>query len=274
MVSLKNKIVFVTGSSKGIGKALAIELLKVGSEVVLNGRDEQGLEQTRKELSESGKKVMALPGDVTDSENFKSNIHKIIETYGRLDVLVLNAGVSTYGEIEDVEDKALHTVMNVNTMAPYSCSRIALPYLKETKGSLIFISSLAALHGLPKTSLYCMSKMALTALAQSLRIDLKKTGVHIGIIYAGFIKNDPEKTTVLGNGEVIPINSRPGWMTHSKVDTARMIIRNIRRRKFKTIHTPIGKLFNYIFRHFPRFTMLLGGIMIKSSEKLTKIEDW
>lgn len=273
MVNLENKIAFVTGSSKGIGKALAHELLKSGSQVIINGRNEECLEYAREELSKTGKPVLALQGDVSDSEVFESIIQEIIARYGRLDILILNAGLSTYGLIDEVENQALQTVMKTNTLGCYSCAHIAVPHLKKTKGSLVFISSLAGLIGMPRTSLYCMSKMALTALAQSLKIELRKTGIHIGIAYVGFTKNDPDKTVIGCDGGPIPIIPRPDWLVQSKEKAVKSILRLIRKRRFKIILTPMGKIMNYIIRHFPRISLLLGGILMKSSEKLTKPED-
>jgi short-subunit dehydrogenase len=265
---MKDKIVFISGSSRGLGKAIAIELLKIGSHVVINSRDEKVLEQTRLELTEYSSKVMALAGDVSDSFCFKSITEKIIEQFGRLDVLILNAGYSCSGRVEDTDDKALHTVMDVNTLSVFSSTHIALPYIKLSKGSIVFISSLAGLHGLPRTSLYSMSKMALTALAQSLKIDLKGSGVHIGIIYAGFVENDKEKTTVDCQGNDIPILPRPKWITQSKSKVAKAILRNIRRRKFKSVLSPAGKVLNYMARHFPRLSLLILGRLSKASEEL------
>lgn len=273
MARLENKVAFVTGSSKGIGRAIAIELLKNRSHVILNGRNEKCLEATAKDLSNNGEPLLALQGDVSDSQVFRTMIEKIIERYGRLDILILNAGVSTYGIIEDVEDKALQSVMSINTLACYSCAHVAVPYLKQSKGSLVFISSLAGLHGLPRTSLYCMSKMALTGLAQSLRLDLRKSNVHIGIIYVGFTRNDPDKTIVDCQGEIKPIIPRPNWITQSKQKVARAILRNIKRRRFKSILSPMGRIMNYLFRHFPRFSMFLVQLSSKSSEKLTVAEE-
>ena len=140
---MKDKIVFVSGSSRGLGKATAIELLKAGSQVVINSRDEKVLEQTRLELTEYSSKIMALPGDISDSFCFKSITEEIIKEYGRLDVLILNAGFSCSGRVEDTEDKALHTVMDVSRQ----CGR-----LRDAVVVLPAISVLLALGAVTKNT--------------------------------------------------------------------------------------------------------------------------
>jgi len=269
MGKFEGKVALVTGSSKGIGKAVARKLLKKGATVVLNGRNSKTLEKARQELSGSGNEVLAIASDVSDSEAFSKTLQQIIDRYGKLDILVLNAGVSTYGDVESVTDEALQHVMNINTNGPFKCARLALPYIRKSKGSIVFISSLAGLHGLPNSSVYCMSKMALTAFAQSLRLELTGKKVHIGIVYVGFTVNEPDKTTIAPDGSIKKLQGRPGWVQQPVNKVAGRIVANIQWRRFRMVLSPIGKVMAFFARYFPRFWLFAMRGTIKSSRKLT-----
>ena len=310
MGKFKNKVVFITGSSKGIGKSTAVELLRRGAKVVLNGRNIHVLNRTAKELgriaeesekgrtAEGGKiansreiadshentdveqiadnrkvtdgmEIMQISGDMSDPESFEQAINAIVERFGRLDILILNAGLSSYGTVERTGDQTLYNVMKANTLGPFTGARIALPHIRKTKGSIVFISSLAGLHGIPHSSVYSMSKMALTALAQSLKTELTGQGIHIGILYIGFTQNDPEKMAVGPDGRIRPIQSRPGWVQQSTQKVARLILRNISRRKFRSTLSTMGKTMAFFSRYFPRLFQLSMRGMLKQAEKLT-----
>ncbi len=263
-----NKVVFVTGSSKGIGKAVAIEMLNAGAKVVLNGRNSQVLEKTAAALSSRGE-VMQIVADVSESQAFEDALKKIIERFGQLDVLVLNAGLSSYGAVERTSDNSLESVMRVNTFGPFRGARIALPALRKTGGSIVFISSLAGFHGTPYASVYSMSKMALTALAQSLRTELTGEGVHVGIVYVGFTRNEPDKTAVAPDGSIRPLQERPGYIQQPVEKVAKKIVGSIRRRRFRTTLSPMGKFMGFLIRYFPRISLLAIRSMRKQAAKLT-----
>ncbi|MEX0982888.1 MAG: SDR family NAD(P)-dependent oxidoreductase [Bacteroidales bacterium] len=271
MGKFKNKVVFITGSSKGIGKATAVELLHRGAKVVLNGRNAETLARTAEELEQTAacEEIMQIAGDMSDPETFEKAINAILKRFGRLDILVLNAGLSSYGTVEKTGDQTLYNVMKANTLGPFTGARITLPYIRKTKGSIVFISSLAGLHGIPHSSVYSMSKMALTALAESLKTELTGQGVHIGIIYVGFTQNDPEKTAVGPDGRIRPIQSRPGWTQQSPEKVARLILRNISRRRFRSTLSTMGKIMAFFNRYFPRLFQFFMRSMLKQAEKLT-----
>ncbi len=269
MRNFSDKVVFITGSSKGIGRAIAEEMLNNGARVVLNGRNREVLDKTAKELSGPGRELLQIAADVSMPEAFSSALDQIIERFGRLDILILNAGLSAYGAVEKTGNASLEKVMQVNTFGPFTGARMALPHIVASRGSIVFISSLAGLHGIPYSSVYSMSKMALTALAQSLKTELTGKGVHIGIVYVGFTQNDPNKTTVAPDGTIRPLQERPGSVQQSPQKVARLILRSIRFRRFRTTLSAMGKLMAFLSRYFPRlFQFSLRG-MLKSAQKLT-----
>lgn len=269
MQKLSGKVVFITGSSKGIGRYVAEEMLEKGAKVILNGRNREVLEKTAQDLSGPGRELLQIAADVSRPEAFSEAMDLIIGRFGRLDILILNAGLSSYGAVEKTSDISLEKVLHVNTFGPFTGARIALPHIRASRGSIVFISSLAGLHGIPYSSVYSMSKMALTALAQSLKTELTGQGVHIGIVYVGFTQNDPNKTAVAPDGTIRPLQDRPGWVQQSPRKVARLIIRCIRRRRFRMTLSAMGQLMAFLSRYFPRLFQFGMRGMLKSAQKLT-----
>jgi short-subunit dehydrogenase len=269
MGKFTDKVVFITGSSKGIGKVTAIELLKQGAKVIINGRNEKVLSETAKTLSEYGGELMEIAADVSETNACEKAVNKIIERFGRLDILILNAGLSSFGLIEDTGDETLESVIKVNTLGPFIGVRTALPHIKKSKGSIVFISSLAGLQGIPHSAVYSMSKMALTAMAQSLKTELTGQNVHVGIIYVGFTQNDPNKMAIGPDGTVRPIQDRPAWVQQTPEKVAKLILRNIKRRKFKSTLSKMGKITAFGTRYLPRLWQYSMKGVLKSAEKLT-----
>lgn len=270
MGRITEKVVFITGSSKGIGRSLAIEMLRQGAKVVINGRNTKQLESTAEILREHGGTVLPLPGDVSDPVTFRSALSNISDHFGRLDILVLNAGLSSYGAVENTCDTSIDNVLKVNTIGPFTCARDALPLIRESQGSIVFISSLAGIHGIPFSSVYSMSKMSLTALAQSLKTELTGEGVHIGIVYVGFTRNDPDKTAISPDGTIKKLQDRPGWVQQSQERVAKLIARSIRRRRFRTTLSAMGKMMAFASRYFPGLFQFGMRGMLKKAKEFTK----
>ena len=253
MNDLSGKVVLVTGSTAGLGRQLALDLLREGAHVVINGRDMEKINETRQHLLSSGWEVLAVKGDVSKPVDCRKMIAFCISEYGRLDILVNNAGTGCNGLFKDTVPRAARMVLEANLFGTIYPSYHALPHIIKSRGSIVFISSLAAFHGVPFNSSYSMSKMALTALSQSLRIELSGSGVHIGVMYVGFLKNGPNKKVVSGNGMLVPAGGRPGKFTMSMEEASRTVIRGIRKRKPISVFTFMGKFMYMANRLSPRF---------------------
>jgi NAD(P)-dependent dehydrogenase (short-subunit alcohol dehydrogenase family) len=263
--TFKDKVVIVTGSSRGIGRATAQRLACSGAAVVLNGRNTTKLENTRIDMEKKGYTVFGIPGDVTSIKESKNLIEKTIERFGTIDVLINNAGIVSRGKFEDLKPDVFRKVVEGNLLGSVYTTMFALPYLKRTEGSIVFISSLAALRGFPIASPYSASKMGLTALAESLRIELAETGIHVCIIYVGFTENDPEKRVLSADGTMIHVDT-PFRVPQEK--TADWIVQSIVKKKFKAVLTPLGKLSSLAQRLAPRLVELTLKYSYKKMERL------
>lgn len=266
--SVSNKVVLVTGSNLGIGKATALELAERGALVVINGRKADRLESVRAQIEQNGGKVLAVVADVTNPDDCETMVQKIIDHYGRLDVLISNAGISMRGSFEDVSPEVFKQVMDVNFHGAVNITKAALPHLKNNRGRIMYISSVAGIRGLQGISAYCSAKMALTALAESMRIELSKTGIKIGITYVGFTQNDPVKRTMAADGQLIPIEERSNKNAQTTNEVARAIIRNIEKGHFKNVLTPLGKLNAFANKICPK---LVEKVLIKANDKVSKM---
>ena len=264
MSTFKNKVAIITGSSQGIGKTLALEMCQKGASVVLNGRTESKLKKTFEELKLLGYNVIAIKGDITCLADCERIVRETIKAFGQIDFLINNGSVTMQEKIDLIETSTFEGVFNSNSMGAFYPTKVALPYLKKTKGSVIFISSLAGLHAMPSASGYSMGKMALSSLWQSLSIELSHTGIHFGICYLSFTKSEKEKTMLAANGNRVPVPKRPSFILQSQSKVAKSIMRVIKYRKPKRVFSIFGKIVSTFFRHFPGLAL---RIMILNQKK-------
>lgn len=264
----QDKVVIITGSNLGIGKSTAIELAKLGAKVVLNGRSVDRLESTRKALVDKGADVISIPADVTNYEDCKRLMEQTIEKYGQVDVLINNAGISMRGNFDEVEPEVYKQVMDVNFHGAVNATKAALPYLLKSKGRIMYISSVAGIRGLQSIGAYCSAKMALTALVESMKIELHGTGIKLGITYVGYTQNDPVKRTIAADGSLIPIEARSEKNAQTTEQVAKSIIKNIQKGKFKSVLTTLGKLNAFANKFFPR---LVDRMLIMANKKFSKM---
>lgn len=238
MSYFEGKVALITGASRGVGLALARQLCERGASVVITARGEERLKKSEKELIELGGKVAACVGDVSNWEDASRMVNTAIENFGRLDILVNNAGVSMRGEFQRLSPEVCRQVVQTNLMGSIFVSRAGVNHLIESQGSLVFISSIAGIFGLPGASIYCASKKALTGLAESLRIELAPK-VHVGVVYLGYTEHDPEKRILLADGAG-GLPDRPAH--HTQKEASEIILRMIERRKREIVMTPVGVL--------------------------------
>jgi len=265
---VKDKIIIVTGSSAGLGKELSRQLAKQGALVVMNGRNEERLNRVVREFKEKGYNVHGIAADAGSPENCKMLVDEARAKFGRIDVLVNNAGGGMRGFFEEMTDEGIKVVLNNNLMSATYMTRYALPHIKESKGSIIFISSVAGRFGFPFLSIYSMAKMALTALIQSLRIELKGSGVHLGILYVGIVHDDSEKTIIRPDGQSVPSPPKPNSLAQSQEKVSKSVIRMIKRRRKRMTLSLAGKVLTFFIYLSPAF---VSAVFSASTKRVRKI---
>jgi short-subunit dehydrogenase len=186
-MDFKNKVVIITGASSGIGKACAEEFAKRGANLVLAARQYVTLCEITAQLEKQyGIKAVAVQADVSKEEDCQHIMKQAVVTFGRIDVLINNAGLSMRALFQDVDLSVLKNLMDVNFWGTVYCSKYALSEILKTKGSIIGVSSIAGYRGLPGRTGYSASKFAMNGFMESLRTELLKTGVHVMVACPGF----------------------------------------------------------------------------------------
>ncbi len=264
---MKDKVAIVTGSSMGIGKAIAMELAQNGAKIILNGRDQKKLYNTEKEFLKNGFDVTAVAADVSRPDQCKYLISETLKAYGKIDILVNNAGESSRGTVERMAISNIKALIETNYSGAAYMSKYSIPQLKETKGNIIFINSVGGLRGMPYNSAYTASKMAQAALAQALRIELYDYGIHVGLVYVGFTENDPKKIILDEDGTKTYLPKRGNVRLAKPESVARNVHRMIENRTDSITLTNLGHLADFMIHLFPK---LSDWILLTSREQIQK----
>lgn len=253
-------VTLISGSSQGIGHALAEMLLARGERVMLNARSKDKLENVLRDFQSrfSEGQAAGLAGDISDPLFCKDLVAATVREFGQLHVLVNNAGVAGTGRLDASSLASYDRILDINLKGSVYLTHAAVDALKQSHGYILMVGSLAGLHGLPSFSAYSMSKMALTAFAQSIRAELSSSGVNVGIAQVGFTRNDSDKTQINPDGEVEPVPQRPARLQATQTHTARLLLRQIDRRGHTSTHSLLGKLLAAMIRISPR---LVGWIL-------------
>ena len=190
-MDLKDKIVLVTGASKGIGKNISIALAKEGAITVLTSRNKEMLEKTQKEIEFSGGIAMAIPADISKEKELSDLFGKIRDRFGRLDILINNAATIITGKMMDFSLKDYDTIMQTNLRGLYICCQQALKLmLPQKSGYIINISSVAGFKGYPGQSAYTASKHGVMGITKSLAAEVYKDGIFVAAILPGGVDTD------------------------------------------------------------------------------------
>jgi NAD(P)-dependent dehydrogenase (short-subunit alcohol dehydrogenase family) len=236
---LAGKVVLVTGSARGIGLAIAKLCAEHGARIVISDVLDAELAEQRKALEDAGHEVLAQHCDVRDPEACADLVRATKERFGGLDVVVNNAGISIVAPFSDCTPEACRRLVEVNLLGSVYLSLASLDELERTRGHLVFIASVSGIRAIPTGALYSASKAAMRSLAESLRVELKPKGIHVGVVSPGFTTSESSKTVMRGDGTPRPID-RPPHDTPEGV--ARQVVALIDKRQRERVLTPLGKL--------------------------------
>jgi short-subunit dehydrogenase len=236
-------VVIITGASAGIGRELALQLAEQGAWLALAGRNAEKLEEVASQCRQRGCKAVVVPTDVTQQSQCKNLIERTVAEYSRIDTLINNAGITMWARFDEIRDLALiEQIMRVNYFGSVYCTYYALPYLKETQGRIVGISSLTGKTGVPTRSGYAASKHAMAGFFDTLRIELADYGVSVTMIYPGFVATEVRQRAFGPDGK--PLGKSP--VREDKVMTvetcARLIVQAAAKRKREFVMTLRGRL--------------------------------
>lgn len=257
------KVVIITGASSGIGLATAKEFAAKGDCVVLAARNIAKLKSTvtvlqnlhGEEVKIGEKRVprfLAVETDVVKEEDCKNLVARTVEVYGRVDVLVNNAGISMRAMFKDLDLSVIKNLMDVNFWGTVFCTKYALPYLLQTKGSVVGVISIAGFKGLPARTGYSSSKFAIYGFLDTLRVEHLHDGLHVMIFAPGFTASNIRFTALTADGSAQGETPRDEGKMMSAEEVASRLVKGVYKRKAQIILTPIGKLTVWLNKFFPR----------------------
>ena len=264
----QDKIVVITGGTEGIGKSMVEQFLQKNARVATCGRNVEKIDQLKSELNNSNLFIMQC--DVSDENQAKNFIISVIKHFGKLDILINNAGISMRSLFKDVSLDAMKKLMDVNFWGSVHCTKYAIDAIIQQKGIIVGISSIAGYRGLPGRSGYSASKFALNGWMEALRTELLDDGVHVMWVAPGFTQSNVRKAALTKDGREqgnSPLNESK-LMTAD--ECASHILNAIKKRKRNLVLTFQGKQTVFLNKHFPAITDNLtkkfffkNGVLVK-----------
>ncbi len=248
---MKDKVVIITGGSSGIGKALATEFGSKGSKILITGRKLEALNSTVNELKGKGIDIIGFQSDVSKAEDNEAMAAKAINEFGKIDILINNAGITMRAPFEEVDLEVVKKVMDINFNGVLYATKSCLSSIIENKGSIIGISSIAGYRGLPGRTGYSSSKFALNGFLEVLRTELLYKGVHVLTACPGFTTSNIRKSSLTKDGSLQGDSPRDEGKMMSAEECARRIYKATVKRKKILIMTTQGIFTVWMNKFFP-----------------------
>ena len=243
------KVALVTGASAGIGAALARELAQQGAAVALVARRADRLATLEAEIVSSGGRALAVAADVTLDGDIERAVALALELFGRLDIVVANAGFGVAGRVERLTVDDFRRQLEVNLFGVLRTLYAALAELERSAGVFVVMGSVAGYLPGPGTAPYATSKFAVRGLTESLRAELASSGIDVVLLSPGFVASDIRRTDNMGRLHEDAPESLPGWLVMPTEKAARKMVRAIARRRREAVITVHGKLAVFLGRH-------------------------
>lgn len=265
---MKDKVVIITGSSYGIGKALAFEFGSKNAKVVIAARNKEKLEIVEKELKSKNIDCLSVVTDVTDEKSCENLINKTLEKYNRIDILINNAGISMRALFLDLDLDVLKKVMDTNFWGTVYCTKFALPHLLKVGGSLVGIISIAGYIGLPARTGYSASKYAVRGFLDTIRVEHLKQGLHVLVAAPGFTASEIRTHALTHDGSKQGFTPRDENKMMSAEKVANKVYRAVAKRKRQLILTFIeGKFTVFLSKWAPALLDKLNYNHMKKEDK-------
>lgn len=251
MYSLKDKVVIITGASSGIGKALAEAAYNKGAYIGICARSVDKLEELFGNLDKE--RVLVHKVDVTNITDCNNFVNAVLNKWGRIDVLINNAGISMRALFEDTDVSVLKELMDVNFFGAVYMTKSALPYILKEKGVIVGVSSIAGYRGIPARTGYSASKFALQGFLESLKTELLHSGTHVMWVCPSFTSSNIRNVARSSDGRLQGETPLDETNLMSAEECAKIILIAISNRKRTVIMTLVGKMTVWVNKIFPSF---------------------
>lgn len=268
-MTVKDKVVWITGASSGIGRALAKAYADAGAYIIISARRQAVLEEVRSSVQEPGK-CLVLPLDLQQHQHAEEWTREALAFQGHIDILINNGGIGHLGTVENMEFAVERKVMEVNFWASAAITKAVLPSMKERdQGQIWTVASILAFFGSPSLAAYAASKFAVMGYFESLQYELAHSNIHVGILSPGFINTSVTLSSLGPDGQPIGTNSVAQEKGMAPEKLAQTFLRKTTKRKVPK-HLTIGgyERFSVPFkRHFPRLFAVVYGKLTNVTRK-------
>ncbi len=257
MSSIKNKVVWVTGATSGIGEAIVDELASHGAKIIISARREDELKRVAEKYKSAD--VFILPLDLGDQSNFEEKKNIVLQKFGRIDILVNNGGISQRSLVKDTSVDVDRRIMEINYFGTIALTKVVLPqFLKQGNGKFVVTSSTVGKIGTPYRSGYSASKHALHGFFDSLRAELHDSGISVLLVCPGFIQTNISMNALTGSGEKLGTMDKATAAGLTPKQCAKQIIDGIITNKQEIVVGGMKEKFAIITkRFFPSFFSVL-----------------
>ena len=264
---MKDKVIIITGGSSGIGKALAEVFGKNCSKILITGRNKVDLDQTVSDLKLIGIEINGFVADASIEDDNKKMAAEAMRLFGRIDILINNAGITMRALFEEVDLSVVKKVMGVNFYGALYATQACLPEIIKNKGSIVGISSVAGFRGLPGRIGYSASKFALNGFLEVLRTEMLYRGVHVLTACPGFTASNTRKRALNKDGNAQGESPRDESKMMTAEECALHIYKATLKRKKMLVMTTLGRFTIFLNKWFPSLTdKLVYKVMAKEPD--------
>lgn len=263
----KDKVIIITGASSGIGLATARLFASMGAKLSLAARSIDRLESLASELTDDRSRILCVRTDVSVEEDCRRLIEETVRRFGKIDILINNAGISMRAPFMDVNLEVIKKLMNVNFWGTVYCSKYALPEILKTKGSIAGVISTAGYVAIPGRTGYVTSKYAIRGFLETLRIEHLYDGINILVFAPGYTASNVRNAALLADGSPQGYSPKDEGKLMSAEKVAEKLAYGLYRRKKEMILTALGYWDIWLYRRFPRLMDRVQLYYIRRKEK-------
>lgn len=263
----KDKVIIITGASSGIGLATARLFAGMGAKLSLAARRIDRLESLASELTDDRSRILCIKTDVSVEEDCRRLIEETVRRFGKIDILINNAGISMRAPFLDVNLEVIKKLMNVNFWGTVYCTKYALPEILKTKGSIAGVISTAGYVAIPGRTGYVTSKYAIRGFLETLRIEHLNDGINILVFAPGYTASNVRNAALLADGSPQGYSPKDEGKLMSAEKVAEKLAYGLYRRKKEMILTALGYWDIWLYRRFPRLMDRVQLHYIRRKEK-------
>ena len=271
MKNFENKVIIVTGATSGIGLALVKAFAKEGAIVCYTGRNEKKLEAAAREIDAITEEHFPILADVASEDDNRQMANAVLSKFGRIDVLVNNAGISMRALFEDLSMDVFRQVMDINFYGSVYATKYCLPSIIENQGAIVAISSINGYRGTPARTAYTASKFAMNGFMESLRTEVMNRGVETLVVCPGFTESNIRNAALDAEGKSQGESPREETKMMSAEEVAKYTINAMRKNKREIVLTKQGKLAVFLNKWMPgRMDKIVYNVMKKEKDSPLK----